>query len=55
MSDLAMIAFILLFMLFFKDMSGKEELRKIRVELEKNEWKGGLTNGAETMPFLWES
>ena len=35
MSDLAAIAFILLFMLLFKDMSGKEELRKIRVELEK--------------------
>ena len=35
MSDLAVIAFTLLFMLLFKDMSGKEELRKIRVELEK--------------------
>ena len=41
MSDLAMIAFILIFMLFFKDMSGKEELRKIRVELEKMNGKKG--------------
>ena len=41
MSDLAAIAFILLFMLLFKDMSGKEELRKIRVELEKMNGKEG--------------
>ena len=41
MSDLAAIAFILLFMLLFKDMSGKEELRKIRVELEKMNGKKG--------------
>ena len=28
------IAFVLLWMLMFKDMSGKEELRKIKKELE---------------------
>ena len=41
MSDLAIIAFILVFMLLFKDMSGKEELRRIRVELEKMNGKEG--------------
>lgn len=41
MSDLAIIAFILIFMLLFKDMSGKEELRRIRVELEKMNGKEG--------------
>ena len=41
MSDLAIIAFILIFMLPFKDMSGKEELRRIRVELEKMNGKEG--------------
>lgn len=29
------IAIILMLMLFFKDMSGKDELRRIRTELEK--------------------
>ena len=41
MSDLAIIAFILIFMMLFKDMSGKEELRRIRVELEKMNGKDG--------------
>ena len=34
-SDLTVISFILLSMLIFKDMSGKDELRRIREELEK--------------------
>ena len=34
-SDLTVISFILLSMLLFKDMSGKDELRRIREELEK--------------------
>ena len=32
---LQMICFILLFLLLFKDMSGKDELRRIREELER--------------------
>ena len=32
---LQMICFILLFLLLFKDMSGKDELRRIRKELER--------------------
>ena len=34
-SDLTVISFILLSLLIFKDMSGKNELRRIREELEK--------------------
>ena len=34
-SDLTVISFILLSILLFKDMSGKDELRRIREELEK--------------------
>ena len=34
-SELTVISFILLFILIFKDMSGKDELRRIREELEK--------------------
>ena len=32
---LQMIAFLLLFLLLFKDTSGKDELRRIREELER--------------------
>lgn len=31
---------VLSLMLFFKDMSGKDELKKIRMELEKMNWRG---------------
>lgn len=34
--------FCLLLMLIFKDMSGKEELRRIREELEKMNRKDGV-------------
>lgn len=34
-SEFTVMSFILLFILIFKDMSGKDELRRIREELEK--------------------
>lgn len=41
-SALNAIWFCLLLMLIFKDMSGKEELRRIREELEKMNRKDGV-------------
>lgn len=39
--SLYIIGWALLFMLLFKDMSGKEELRKIRIELQKMNKRSG--------------
>lgn len=47
------IAIVLIFMLLFKDMSGKDELRRIRSELEKLNKREDIKEAREQATEEW--